>query len=43
LLGGDLADAATISELKGQHMGIDSIASLFDAVPAVGATSGGGR
>jgi hypothetical protein len=43
LLGGDLADAATISELKGQHMGIDSIASLFDAVPAVAATSGGGR
>ncbi|MDQ1696188.1 MAG: apoptosis-inducing factor 2 [Frankiaceae bacterium] len=43
MLGGDLADAATISELKGQHMGIDSIASLFDAVPAVGATSEGGR
>jgi NADH dehydrogenase FAD-containing subunit len=34
-IGDGVADAATISELKGQHMGIDSIASLFDAVPAL--------
>jgi apoptosis-inducing factor 2 len=33
-IGDGVADAATISELKGQHMLIDSYASLFDAVPS---------
>ena len=34
-IGDGVADAATISELKGQHMLIDTYASLFDAVPSV--------
>jgi NADPH-dependent 2,4-dienoyl-CoA reductase/sulfur reductase-like enzyme len=33
-IGDGVADAATISELKGRHMLIDSYASLFDAMPA---------
>jgi NADH dehydrogenase FAD-containing subunit len=33
-IGDGVADAATIAELKGQHMLIDTYASLFDAVPA---------
>jgi hypothetical protein len=34
-IGDGVADSATISELKGQHMLIDTYASLFDAVPSV--------
>ena len=34
-VGDGVADAATISELKGQHMLVDNYASLFDAVPSV--------
>jgi apoptosis-inducing factor 2 len=34
-VGDGVADAATISELKGQHMLIDTYAALFDAVPSV--------
>jgi NADH dehydrogenase FAD-containing subunit len=33
-IGGGAADAATIAELKGRHMGVDNLATLFDAVPA---------
>jgi hypothetical protein len=33
-IGDGVADAATISELKGRHMGIDTYSSLFEAVPA---------
>ena len=29
------ADAATIAELKGRHMLVDTYAELFDAVPSV--------
>ena len=36
-IGDGVADAATIAELKGRHMIIDTYASLFDAVPALGA------
>ncbi len=39
-VGDGVADAATIAELKGRHMIIDNYASLFDAVPAIGAPSG---
>jgi NADH dehydrogenase FAD-containing subunit len=34
-VGDGLADSATITELKGRHMLLDTYASLFDAVPAV--------
>jgi apoptosis-inducing factor 2 len=34
-IGDGVADAATISELKGQHMLVDTYASLFDAVASV--------
>jgi NADH dehydrogenase FAD-containing subunit len=33
-IGDRIADAATIAELKGRHMGVDNFGSLFDAVPA---------
>jgi len=33
-IGDGVADGATIAELKGRHMLIDSYASLVDAVPA---------
>ena len=33
-IGDGVADAATIAELKGRHMLVDTYASLFDAVPA---------
>jgi NADH dehydrogenase FAD-containing subunit len=33
-IGDGVADAATIAELKGRHMLVDSYGSLFDAVPA---------
>jgi NADH dehydrogenase FAD-containing subunit len=33
-LGDGVLDAATIADLKGRHMGIDTYGSLFDAVPA---------
>jgi NADH dehydrogenase FAD-containing subunit len=39
-IGDGVADAATIAELKGRHMGTDTIASLFDAVPAAAAARG---
>jgi apoptosis-inducing factor 2 len=35
LLGDGVADAATIAELKGRHMLIDSYVSLFDAAPSM--------
>jgi NADH dehydrogenase FAD-containing subunit len=34
-IGDGVADAATIAELKGQHMLLDTYAELFDAVPNV--------
>jgi NADH dehydrogenase FAD-containing subunit len=36
-IGDGVADAATISELKGRHMILDSYAALFDAAPPVAA------
>jgi NADH dehydrogenase FAD-containing subunit len=36
-VGDGVADAATIAELKGRHMLVDSYASLFDAAPPVAA------
>jgi NADH dehydrogenase FAD-containing subunit len=33
LLGDGVADAATIADLKGRHMGIDRLTALFDAAP----------
>jgi NADH dehydrogenase FAD-containing subunit len=33
LLGDGVADAATIADLKGRHMGTDRLAALFDAAP----------
>jgi hypothetical protein len=36
-IGDGVADAATIAELKGQHMLIDTNASLFDALPPAAA------
>jgi apoptosis-inducing factor 2 len=33
-VGEGLADSATIAELKGRHMLLDTYAALFDAVPA---------
>jgi NADH dehydrogenase FAD-containing subunit len=37
LLGDGVADAATIAERKGRHMGTDRFAALFDAAPPVAA------
>jgi NADH dehydrogenase FAD-containing subunit len=37
LLGDGVADAATIADLKGRHMGTDSLAALFDAAPPMAA------
>jgi NADH dehydrogenase FAD-containing subunit len=34
-IGDGVADAATIAELKGRHMLLDTYAELFDAVPSV--------
>jgi NADH dehydrogenase FAD-containing subunit len=36
LLGDGVADAATIADRKGRHMGTDHFAALFDAAPALG-------
>ena len=33
LLGDGVADAATIADLKGRHMGMDRLKALFDAAP----------
>jgi hypothetical protein len=33
LLGDGVADAATIADLKGRHMGTDRFAALFDTAP----------
>jgi NADH dehydrogenase FAD-containing subunit len=38
LLGDGVADAATIADLKGRHMGTDSFAALFDAAPPLTAS-----
>jgi hypothetical protein len=37
LLGDGLADAATIADLKGRHMGTDHYAALFDTAPSLAA------
>jgi apoptosis-inducing factor 2 len=37
LIGDGVADSATIAEVKGRHMLIDSYAALFDAVPTLAA------
>jgi hypothetical protein len=37
LLGDGVADAATIADLKGRHMGTDHFAALFDAAPPLAA------
>jgi NADH dehydrogenase FAD-containing subunit len=37
-LGGGVADAATIADLKGRHMGTDHFAALFDAAPPLAAS-----
>jgi NADH dehydrogenase FAD-containing subunit len=37
LLGNGVADAATIADLKGRHMGTDHFAALFDTAPPVAA------
>ena len=37
LLGDGLADAATIAEIKGRHMGTDNLAALFDAAASLAA------
>jgi apoptosis-inducing factor 2 len=37
LLGDGVADAATIAELKGRHMGTDHFAALFDTAPPLAA------
>jgi hypothetical protein len=36
-LGDGIADAATIADLKGRHMGMDRITALFDAAPSLAA------
>jgi pyruvate/2-oxoglutarate dehydrogenase complex dihydrolipoamide dehydrogenase (E3) component len=36
-LGDGVADAVTIAELKGRHMGTDHRAALFDAAPEIAA------
>ncbi|MEA2207629.1 MAG: apoptosis-inducing factor 2, partial [Solirubrobacteraceae bacterium] len=38
LLGDGVADAATIADLKGRHMGTDHFAELFDAAPPLAAS-----
>ena len=38
-VGDGVADSATIAELKGRHMLLDTYASLFDAAPATGRLS----
>jgi NADH dehydrogenase FAD-containing subunit len=37
LLGDGVADAATIADLKGRHMGTDRLAALFDTAPPLAA------
>jgi NADH dehydrogenase FAD-containing subunit len=37
LLGNGIADAATIADLKGRHMGTDNLAALFDAAQPLAA------
>jgi NADH dehydrogenase FAD-containing subunit len=37
ILGDGIADAATIADLKGRHMGTDHFAALFDAAPPLAA------
>jgi hypothetical protein len=37
LLGDGVADAATIADLKGRHMGTDNFAALFDTAPPLAA------
>ena len=37
LLGDGLANAATIADLKGRHMGMDRLTALFDAAPPLAA------
>jgi hypothetical protein len=37
LLGDGIADAATIADLKGRHMGTDHITALFDTAPPLAA------
>ncbi|MCW3063502.1 MAG: FAD-dependent oxidoreductase, partial [Solirubrobacterales bacterium] len=37
LRGDGVADAATIADLKGRHMGTDRLATLFDAAPRLAA------
>jgi hypothetical protein len=37
LLGEGVADAATIADLKGRHMGTDHYAELFDTAPPLAA------
>jgi NADH dehydrogenase FAD-containing subunit len=37
LLGDGVADAATIADLKGRHMGTDNFAALFDSAPSLAA------
>jgi hypothetical protein len=37
LLGDGVADAATIANLKGRHMGMDRITALFDTAPPLAA------
>jgi apoptosis-inducing factor 2 len=37
LLGNGVADAATIADLKGRHMGTDRYAALFDTAPPLAA------
>ena len=36
-LGDGVADAATIADLKGRHMGMDRLTALFDAAPPLAA------
>jgi len=36
-IGDGVADKATVADLKGRHMLVDSYASLFDAVPKLAA------
>jgi hypothetical protein len=37
LLGDGVADAVTIADLKGRHMGTDHFAALFDTTPSLAA------
>lgn len=36
-IGDGVADAATIADLKGRHMGMDRLTALFDAAPPLAA------